>query len=51
MLTAVDGLVKGSARSIEGYDLFAAIRACEDQDLNTKHFFTLAVAITSLLSR
>lgn len=30
MLTAVDGLVKGSAHSIEGYDLFAAIRACED---------------------
>ena len=30
MLTTVDGVVRGSARSVVGYDIFAAIRACSD---------------------
>ncbi|MCS7154453.1 MAG: single-stranded-DNA-specific exonuclease RecJ [Bacteroidota bacterium] len=29
LLTTVEGVAKGSARSIDGYDLFAAIKACE----------------------
>ena len=28
MLTTVDGVVRGSARSVVGYDIFAAIREC-----------------------
>ncbi len=30
MLTTVDGVVRGSARSVVGYDIFAAIRECSD---------------------
>ncbi len=30
MLATVDGVVRGSARSVAGYDIFAAIRACSD---------------------
>ncbi len=30
MLATVDGVVRGSARSVTGYDIFAAIRECSD---------------------
>jgi single-stranded-DNA-specific exonuclease len=30
MLTTVDGIVRGSARSVVGYDIFAAIRECAE---------------------
>ncbi len=30
MLATVDGVVRGSARSVAGYDIFAAIRECSD---------------------
>ena len=30
MLATVDGVVRGSARSVVGYDIFAAIRECSD---------------------
>lgn len=30
MLATVDGVVRGSARSVVGYDIFAAIRACSE---------------------
>jgi single-stranded-DNA-specific exonuclease len=30
MLTTVDGVVRGSARSVVGYDIFGAIRECSD---------------------
>lgn len=34
MLTTVDGSAKGSARSIPGFDIHAALRKCEDLMLN-----------------
>lgn len=30
MLATIDGMVRGSARSVVGYDIFAAIRECSD---------------------
>lgn len=31
MLTTVDGVVKGSARSISGFDIYQALKRCEDK--------------------
>lgn len=30
MLTTVDGVVKGSARSVDGFDIYEALKRCED---------------------
>lgn len=33
MMTTIDGIVKGSARSIDGFDIYEAIKKCEDKVL------------------
>jgi single-stranded-DNA-specific exonuclease len=46
MLSTVDGVVRGSARSVVGYDIFAAIRKCSDMLLQFGgHKFAAGLAL------
>lgn len=51
MMTTVDGVVKGSARSVEGFDIYQALKRCEDKLLQFgghKYAAGLAVALDRL---
>lgn len=51
MMTTVDGVVKGSARSVEGFDIYQALKRCEDKLLQFgghKYAAGLAVAVDRL---
>lgn len=46
MLATVDGVIRGSARSVVGYDIFAAIKACSDSLLQFGgHKFAAGLAL------
>ncbi len=48
MMTTVDGVAKGSARSVEGFDIYRALKRCEDKMIQFgghKHAAGLAVAV------